>query len=221
LTTDTSHVDRAGGRWLRGGRAALVGASWGAGEASLFFLVPDVWLGLVVVRAPAHTWPTVAAIAGGAMAGAAALRLAIRRGLDVEGWIARVPGLLPGDLERAGRELDRQGSVAFLNGPFHGLPVKLYVDQATRRDMPLREILGMTALNRLERIVPFALIVTLLAWPFRGFIRRHPLVTTAGYVAGWTAFYAWYFSSRAARSRAMRSPHPPDESPPRSRPSEG
>ena len=34
-------------------RAALwVGAGWGFAEASLFFIVPDAWLGLVALFAP-------------------------------------------------------------------------------------------------------------------------------------------------------------------------
>lgn len=215
LSTGTIDRDTLGDRWLPGGGSALVGALWGAAEASFFYLVPDVWLGLVVVRAPRHTWTTVAATAAGSMAGAALLRRAtIDRPAEVDGWIGHVPGLLPGDLERAGRELDAQGSVAFLNGPFHGLPVKLYVHQASRRAIPSSEIVTMTALNRLERIVPFAIVIGLLTSPLRGFARRHPGLATALYTAAWTAFYVWYFTSRAERARAMRSPPPPSPSPP-------
>src|SRR3990170_6341373 len=62
-------------RWFRPPRVLAVGAIWAAAEALLFVVVPDVWVGLVAIRAPRRAAATLASIVLGAAAGAALLWL--------------------------------------------------------------------------------------------------------------------------------------------------
>ena len=175
-----------------------VGAIWAAAEALLFVVVPDVWVGLVAIRAPRRAAATLASIVLGAAAGAALLWLAVAAGFQLGPIIAALPGLSARDVAQVEAELGTQGSLAFLNGPLQGLPVKIYIHEASRLGTSLPELLLFVALNRIERIAPFTIVLAVAGTLFSGFVDRHRVPVTAGYLVSWAAFYAWYFVARAA-----------------------
>lgn len=182
--------------WVRrlSSLAALwVGAGWGFAEALLFFIVPDVWLGLVALYAPRRTLITLAAIVLGATAGATTLYLAtLALGDGLSGVIVALPGITDADLTQARAELADQGAIAFLNGVLQGLPVKVYIHAAALDGIDLAQVIPFTLLNRIERMLLFGLIMAVLGWLGRPVVRRWPRGCLALYGIAWIIFYAGF-----------------------------
>ncbi len=176
--------------------ALWVAFAWGAAEASLFFLVPDLWIVFVALFAPWRTVKALLATIVGALVGATVLWWLAPIWPGLGDAIAALPGIRPADLARAASDLAGQGLGAFLGGPIQGLPVKVYIHQAALLGEPLPGVLAMVALNRIERVGLSALVAAILGTVFRGSIRRHPSATLAGYVVLITAIYGAYFSLR-------------------------
>jgi hypothetical protein len=175
-------------------RAALwVGGAWGLAEASLFFIVPDVWLGFVALYAPRRAPVTLLAIVAGAVVGAALLYVAtLVVGDGLSGLIVGLPGIAPADLSQARSELADQGAIAFLNGPLQGLPVKVYIHAAALHGIDLLSVTVAVVLNRLERIVLFGLVMATVGFVARPAIARWPRACAILYGLTWVIFYAGF-----------------------------
>ena len=182
---------------LASGWSVLVVAfAWAMAEASLFFVVPDVWLGLVALYAPRRMLVTLVAVILGAVTGGALLHLATPPlGDTLSRWIVALPGIGATDLDQARAELASQGIAAFLNGPLQGLPVKLYIHAAALDRFGLPDVTLAVALNRLERIGIFGLVMTLLGVVGRPLISRWPRAVLLAYVMAWVVFYAVFWGT--------------------------
>jgi membrane protein YqaA with SNARE-associated domain len=108
-------------------RAALTLAfAWGVAEAAVFFIVPDVLLTLIAVRAlePALK-ATVAALAG-ALAGALMHVLGAREPTFARALRDHIPAISPELIAKVAGEMDRLDLTAVLPGPLKGIPYKIY-----------------------------------------------------------------------------------------------
>ena len=181
-------------------RAALwIGAGWAAAEASLFFIVPDVWLGLVALYAPRRMPVTLVAITIGAVVGAVVLYAAtLLFGDGLTSIVTAVPGIDPADLRQARTELADQGAVAFLNGILAALPVKVYVHASALLDVGITDVVVFTVLNRIERLLAFGLVMALVGWLGRPAVARWPLAATSVYVLAWAIFYTGFLLGSVA-----------------------
>lgn len=180
--------------------AALIAAAlWGFAEATFFFLVPDVILTAIAIL----DWKLAlaACLAGvvGALVGGA---LMFRRGRDcherTQAFLLRMPGISTAMLERVRDEVARRRFIAILTGPLSGTPYKAYAVEAGRQRLHFGGFLLITIPARLVR---FVLVTAAAAW--LAHVAFPTMSTTwkfAIWVAGWTAFYAWYF--QAMRRRA-------------------
>ncbi|HET9521580.1 MAG TPA: hypothetical protein VFO73_11075 [Candidatus Limnocylindrales bacterium] len=184
-------------RWFSSTTALWVVGVWAMAEASLFFVVPDLWLGLVALFAPRRVGWALVAIALGAIVGAVVLTaLTVANPSGLSDLIGSLPGTAPADLARARDELDSGGLVAFLNGPVQGLPVKVYIHEASQLGLSTPFTLVFTALNRIERIGLFGLVMALVGFAARGLMLRFPRTAVAGYLVAWIIFYVGYWSAR-------------------------
>ncbi len=190
--TASSRIERA----ASSPAALVVAAGWGAAEASVFFLVPDLWVGFVGLFAPRRTGKAFVAAVVGALVGSTALWWLAPSLPGLGGVISSLPGIRPTDLEGAGRELSHQGLTAFLSGPFQGQPMKLYVHEAALLGEPLPLVLGFVVLNRIERVGPAALATAVIGTVFRGRLARRWRAALIAYIASWAAGYAVYFAWR-------------------------
>lgn len=170
-----------------------VAAVWGFAEATLFFIVPDVWLTCSAVKHPkrallACLWATAGALVGGMLMywwgsrdAAAALRVA-----------ETLPAINSAMTAKVAQDLHSYGLLSLFAGPLTGVPYKLYAIHAGNQAIPLVLFLMVSVPARILRF----LLVTLLVvwarqWPvFRGQHRRL-LYTT---IAVWMMFYILYFS---------------------------
>jgi hypothetical protein len=181
-------------------RAALwIGAAWGFAEASVFFIVPDVWLGFVALFAPRRMPATLAATLAGAAAGVAFLYLAtLVRPDELTSLILALPAIAPADLEQARAQLEDDGAGAILPGVVEGRAIKLYVHGAALDGIGLVEVVAFTVLNRLARLLIVGSVMAALGWAGRAIVARRPRAVVALYVAAWVVFYAAYFVSHRA-----------------------
>jgi len=179
--------------------ALAVAFFWGVGEATVLFVVPDLWLGFVSLYAPRRFLVTLVAVVAGGVTGAALLFLATPAlGEGLSQLLSSLPGTGPDDLARVRAELVAQGGAAFLNGPVQGLPVRLYVHAAALDGLDLPTVLAGTAVNRLTRIGFFGLTLAALGLVARPLIARRPRAVAVVYLVAWVIFYAWFWSARPA-----------------------
>lgn len=153
-----THRDR---RWRALYRSvALV---WGFAEATLFFVIPDVWITRVALRSrreglEAAAYATVGAIAGGALT----YLWAAREPATVRAIFDALPAISPALMDSIGARWEQLGLWAPLAGAFSGVPYKLYAAQACNVvSLPLFLLLSVAA--RGARFVAFALVAHLAA----------------------------------------------------------
>jgi membrane protein YqaA with SNARE-associated domain len=167
---------------------------WGFGEATIFFVVPDVIISLIALL---YGWRT------GAFAVLAAIMGAVVGGIVIYQWgqadisgatafFDNLPAIAPSTIARANREMsgDHVG-FAMLMGSVTSVPYKLYAAQAGATGMSLWAFVLLTPLVRLPR---FALAVALaqLAKRFApAKLHQHKIKLLALF---WIGFYALYWS---------------------------
>jgi hypothetical protein len=179
----------------RGGLAAL---AWGAAEASLFFIVPDVLIGWLALRgglrpgARAALFAAVGAMLGGALifAWAAANPLAALNAVEA------VPGVSTAMVGAAREDIDERGwLLATLSGPLSATPYKVYAALAPEVDASLPVFAAAALPTRLPRFLMVALVFALLGRLLRD--RVPPRRLLAIYAIGWVLFYSWFWTANA------------------------
>jgi membrane protein YqaA with SNARE-associated domain len=172
----------------------VIAAGWGFAEASLFFLVPDVWLSRVALDSPRRAlrgclWALAGALGGGALMwawGGAAPATA-------EAALDSVPGISAAMVAGVRAELAGIGWSALFLGPATGTPYKIYAVEAGILGRGLLPLLAVSVPARLLRFV----LVTLLAAGLArapGLRRLPPRAQRWLHAAAWTAFYVLYLS---------------------------
>jgi membrane protein YqaA with SNARE-associated domain len=167
---------------------------WGFAEATLFFIVPDVWLSVVAVwrgrRAAllAAAWTVGGAVAGGALMhiwGASSPDAAVAA-LD------RLPAISPAMIAGVHADLERQGVAAVVLGSLTGVPYKIYAVQAQGAGFSLPLFLLISAPARAVRFV----VVVLVADRLNELLARRLTLRGRYGVLGivWFALYGLYFA---------------------------
>ena len=183
-----------------------VPALWGFAEATLFFVVPDVWISHVAVRHGLRAGLTASAGAlAGALAGGAVMH---RWGThDRDGAVAvmlRLPAIDGAMVVEVDDEVRRRGAAALLLGPLRGRPYKLYAVAAGHRGVLLRHLRAWTIPGRLAR---FALSA-LAAATARRVLRAHLglRARTAASWLTWAGIYALLWTLGPGRGADLTAP---------------
>lgn len=171
-----------------------VAALWGLAEATLFFIVPDVWISLVAMRRGWKAGLLAACLACiGALIGGTVMYLwgardadAARHALDM------VPAISTAMIWTTGYELNHSGLTSMILGAFTGVPFKIYAVEAGAVGTGLSAFLGMAVIARLTRFVFGALIAAAAANVLRRFYGERTILLLLA--AFWIIFYAWYFA---------------------------
>jgi hypothetical protein len=172
----------------------LIAGLWGFAEATLFFLVPDIWLTALAVRR---------GLKPALLACLAALAGALLGGLAMYGWGAAdpatartvmdwVPAIDAATIGQVRTALYEDGAVAVFLGPLLGVPYKIYAVEAAGAGIGLAVFLAVSIPARLIRF----LVVTIVAWAISAALAGHtgPRFRT-GLLAGvWVAFYIAYYT---------------------------
>jgi membrane protein YqaA with SNARE-associated domain len=177
------------GRW----RSQAIALLWGFAEATVFFVVPDVWISHVATRSLRRgLWACVSALAGALAGGIVVFWWGQRHEAALLALYDRLPAIGPPLIERVAGQLESLGGAGLVLGGFSGAPYKLYAVQAASAGMGLPTFLGFSVLARGLRFV----LVALLAWAIGRVLaaKLGDRATRWILAAFWIVFYAWYWS---------------------------
>ena len=173
--------------------ALAIAFFWGFAEATVFFIVPDVYLGLIVLFNWRRGFVATACFLAGAMTGGAVLFiLAAHDPAGTNRLLLSIPLIHIDMLNSVRAQLQSDGLIAMVLGPKDGIPYKVYAAQAGIQGLSLMQFVALTIPARLERVLPEVLAEALCGIVLRGFFRRH-----AGWIVGiyayvWVCIYAAY-----------------------------
>lgn len=139
----------------RTGAANGIACFWGMAEATVFFIVPDVWLTRLAVRNfrrafVASLWALAGAILGGIVLWAAARHGAAERLLAA---FDLLPGISPALIDKSGRAMEERGLFSLATGALAGQPYKLYAVHAGASGVPFVPFLLASLATRLFRFL--------------------------------------------------------------------
>ena len=182
---------------LSASRAALLLAfGWGLAEATLFFVVPDVFLGCVALfRWRSGLAAMLAAVLGALFGGALMYGLGLGNPAGMHALLVRIPLIKPAMLDTVAAQMHTQGLLALISGPLQAIPYKIYAVQAGEQQLPLALFLLLTVPARLERMLPVVLLASLAGSVCKPFVRRHAAVVLCLYLSLWFVVYLLYFAA--------------------------
>lgn len=175
-------------------RSLVIGFLWGLAEATLFFIVPDVYLGFVALfHWRKGLWTTLAATAGAVMGGTIMYALGAANAPAINQLLVRIPLISPELIHTVSDQMQASGLVSMVIGPLETIPYKIYAVQAGHQHLPFIPFLLVTILARLERMLPVALVGAALGAAFKGFVQRHTLLVISAYSLVWIGVYVLYY----------------------------
>lgn len=172
----------------------IVAALWGFAEATLFFLVPDIWLTAIAVsrgRAAAFRaagWAIAGAAAGGAM-------MYVWASADPAGAMAAIdslPAISTAMIDSSREALMQNGLWQLFVGAMTGTPYKIFAAAAPAAGFSLVQLLLVTIPARAVRFVAAILIADVVNRVMAAYVSpRGRLLALAGF---WLVFYAGYLT---------------------------
>jgi membrane protein YqaA with SNARE-associated domain len=167
---------------------------WGLAEATLFFIVPDVYLGLVALfNWRRGAWATAAAVAGAMVGGAVMYALAANNSDALAQLLTRVPLVSSNMVSGIGDQMRREGLLAMVTGPLRGIPYKVYAVQAGAQQLPFWLFLLFTISARLERLLPVTCAFSVIGVVFKKIISRRVALVLCAYGLMWLVIYVLYY----------------------------
>ncbi len=182
---ESGTTDRSA-RWL------FAAGFWGAAEATLFFIVPDV---LTTYRALPRFrdgfFACLAALAGALLGGILLFWFARHSPTAAHDWITAVPGASEALAHTARADFDADEWLALFRGSFTGRPYKLYVLSAADSNASLPLFVAISAVTRLTRFS----VSTGCAWILARALRDQLSLPAWRrlLLAAWFIFYVIYF----------------------------
>jgi membrane protein YqaA with SNARE-associated domain len=171
---------------------------WGAAEATLFFIVPDVLLTAAVIRFGFRRTLSLAlvAVASASLAGLAVWLWGHSDATTARHVMLLVPAIGPDLLARAHEEIASNWLVHLFTGAVTGLPYKLYAVEAGARGINPFLFVLVSFAARLPRF----LLTMGLAAALREALMKidKPHYSYAVWALGWLGLYTFYFIARAA-----------------------
>lgn len=170
----------------------LIAFIWGFAEATLFFIVPDVWFTyLVLFHLNLALWSCLFSLIGALVGGIAMYQWGKKHFGQASQIVESLPGISKVLLEREHQILRQKGLWAILIGPLKGIPYKIYAICAPSSGISLSQFLLISVPARSIRFV----LVTLLA--DLAFHRLLPKLSVPVQITVlsvfWLIFYAGYF----------------------------
>ena len=175
------------------GVAIAVSVVWGVAEATLFFIVPDVYLTFLAIRGKRIALVGCAAAVAGALVGGAIMyRWGALDQPGVEAVFDRVPAIDDDMVVHVRESVERSGLGAVFLGPVSGTPYKIYAAEAGSLGLSLVAFLLISVPARGVRFVAIALLTSWLArGPLGKWTTRRQYMLAA---SSWGVFYVLYFS---------------------------
>ena len=168
---------------------------WGAAEGFLFFIVPDVIIGLIAMQKGFRAGVIAALLAatGAAIGGGAMYLWAQRQPVQARAAVAAVPAVSDAMIARADREMASGWLGAAMKGPLTSTPYKVYAALAPSHGISLPAWVAAAWPVRLPRFLLVAVGMALIGRLARR--RFSTRIGLAGFTLGWVMFYGWFWLS--------------------------
>jgi membrane protein YqaA with SNARE-associated domain len=181
--------DHANSKW-----SIIIGFLWGFAEGTAFFIVPDVYLGLVAL----FNWQRglramLAAIIGAMAGGSLMYNLAMNDLPAINLFLDQIPLINAEMVADIANKMQTDGLITMINGPLRGVPYKIYAVQAGGQSLPYLIFLFMTILARIERLLPVTLLAGGIGKWFKDFIEKHTMFVVGAYILIWGIIYFLYY----------------------------
>ncbi len=166
-----------------------IAALWGFAEATLFFLVADIWLTRLVIT-DGWRYATKAAVYASLGALLGGICLVYWSMLDAPGvvqWVEAVPAISQAMMRDAAVALDRKGWTSLIPAAFTGVPYKIFAAQVYHSEASVALFLVATIPARMIR---FALAIALVQGLARLLRDRCQTKTLLRF---WAAFWAIFY----------------------------
>jgi membrane protein YqaA with SNARE-associated domain len=174
----------------------IAAAVWASGEATFFFIVPDVLLTLAALRHGLRAGLKLA-VAAALCASLAGLGMSLWGAHDIgpaRHAMLKIPAIGPDLLTRAQRETGENWPLHLVFGAMTGVPYKLYAIEAGARRINVAIFFVMSFVARFIR---FALtIATAAAGQSVARRMRKPCWVYFGWGIAWVCLYVFYFTLR-------------------------
>lgn len=171
----------------------MVGLLWGAAEATVFFIVPDVWISFMTLRGVPHGIRAFVGAVPGAVAGGTALAIFARSDPEAaRALVDAVPGVTPEVMARAADLAGAAQPWGMILGSVSGLPYKTFA-VLLASEMPLGAFAAASILARTPRFVLTILIVWAVARMLPAGVTLRQKSAILGMV--WVSIYAILFWS--------------------------
>ncbi|HKQ08503.1 MAG TPA: hypothetical protein VJ464_25505 [Blastocatellia bacterium] len=182
-------------RFATGHLLLMIACLWGLGEATAFFIVPDVLLSWVATRSlRAAMKATIAALAGALVGGALMAMLADAAPETARAFLQHIPGINAHLLERVAGQVDERGLLAVLFGPLKGIPYKIYAVEWGRRGGDLFTFLLISMPARWFRFALSALLSSAIARLIEPLTGHRTGIEFLILAVIWIIFYTFYFA---------------------------
>lgn len=181
-------------RFDPGPAGLFLGFLWGFAEATLFFIIPDVFLTLPALFSIRQSLKVMGAILLGSVLGGGVMYwYGASHPAQAESLVMQVPFVTQKMIAKTHAEFEQYRIWALVKGPAGGIPYKIYAVQS-RRYAGLLVFLLVTVIARAWRFVLSWAVAVLLSAVFKKGIERRPWAAVAAHVCVWTAIYAWYWT---------------------------
>ncbi len=169
---------------------------WGAAEASLFFVVPDVIISYVALRRGfrAGVIACLLAATGASLGGAAMFAWSAARPEAAMAAVGAVPAVSDDMIAEARNRMRKDGwFVAALKGPLTSTPYKVYAALAPAEGSGMPAFAAAAFPVRLPRFLLVAAAFAAIGAVAGGRVGRRTLL--AAFTVGWVLFYGWFWIS--------------------------
>ncbi|WFB34678.1 hypothetical protein P3T73_10955 [Kiritimatiellota bacterium B12222] len=181
--------------WLLGSAGYWIAFAWGFGEATVFFILPDLLLSLTALFAFRKAWKQLGWMIVGSILGGVCIYLWT---LEAPRMARQVVDAVPFVTEemwiKVQLTLSQHGGAGLVLGPFSGIPYKVYAVESAER-VPLLWFVLFSFPARLSRLVGAVLLFGGVGALFKQKIIVHPGITLAMWGLYWIGMYSWYWGS--------------------------
>jgi membrane protein YqaA with SNARE-associated domain len=171
----------------------LVALLWGLAEATVFFIVPDVWLsGVALLSLKRGLIACLYALTGALLGGTAMYSWGLADHDYAVSIVEAVPAIDQEMMDRVSAEMRLNGTITVLLGPLSGTPYKVFAVQAPAAGIGLPGFMLVSIPARMLRFLAVTLMAHGVARVFlsgRGWRFRFATLALV-----WVAFYAAYLT---------------------------
>jgi hypothetical protein len=181
-------------RFATGHLLLAIACAWGLGEATVFFIVPDVLLSWVATRSlRAAMKATIAALVGALVGGALMAAFAHASPETARAFLQHIPGINAHLLDRVAGQVDEHDLMAVLFGPLKGIPYKIYAVEWGRRGGDLFTFLLISIPARWVRFALSAILARTIARLIEPLTDHRAGIEFLILAVIWVIFYTFYF----------------------------